>query len=221
MFSLFYGLWKYMFQKSEYFILILGLDGAGKTTLLEAIKTRYTKIPGLSPSNIIPTVGLNIGKILYEGVKLVFWDLGGQLQLRSIWDKYYADVHAVIYIVDSSDKERFKESKDELEMIIGHDKLKDVPILLFFNKQDLPNAESIDFLSSLFQSVILKSTASSSNSSNNNNSSIVSSSNSQTSINIQLQSLIAINSNSKGLDDGIKWLVDNLKKNARIIENEL
>jgi hypothetical protein len=31
MYTLLAGLWKYMFQKDEFFILILGLDNAGKT----------------------------------------------------------------------------------------------------------------------------------------------------------------------------------------------
>jgi len=201
MFGLIYGFWKYLFSKTEYFILILGLDHAGKTTLLEEIKTKYTKTPGLPHQNIIPTVGLNIARIIYEKVKLVFWDLGGQSQLRSIWDKYYADVHAVIYVIDSSDKERFDESKDELESIIKHEKLQDVPILLFFNKQDLQEAESIEFLSSMFKSVT------------NNQSSSTNISRS-----IQLQSLIALK--GQGLDEGISWLVDNLKKSSRIIQQQ-
>lgn len=31
MYTLLSGLWKYMFQKDEYNVLILGLDNAGKT----------------------------------------------------------------------------------------------------------------------------------------------------------------------------------------------
>ena len=34
---------------------------------------------------------------------LIFWDLGGQAGLRSIWDKYYAESHALIFVVDSSE----------------------------------------------------------------------------------------------------------------------
>ena len=33
---------------------------------------------------------------------LILWDLGGQAGLRSIWDKYYAESHAILYVVDSS-----------------------------------------------------------------------------------------------------------------------
>lgn len=33
MFSLFYGLWKYVFSKTEFHVLILGIDKAGKTVM--------------------------------------------------------------------------------------------------------------------------------------------------------------------------------------------
>lgn len=41
----------------------------------------------------------------------MFWDLGGQEELQSLWDKYYAESHGVIYLIDSADKERLQESK--------------------------------------------------------------------------------------------------------------
>ncbi|XP_016402079.1 ADP-ribosylation factor-related protein 1-like [Sinocyclocheilus rhinocerous] len=41
MYTLLSGLYKYMFQKDEYCVLILGLDNAGKTTFLEQTKTKF------------------------------------------------------------------------------------------------------------------------------------------------------------------------------------
>nr|GFB62602.1 ADP-ribosylation factor-related protein 1 [Tanacetum cinerariifolium] len=55
MFSLFYGLWKYLVSKTEFHVLILGIDKAGKTTLLEKLKTQYSSIEGLPPDRIVPT----------------------------------------------------------------------------------------------------------------------------------------------------------------------
>jgi len=37
MFSLFYGLWKYVFTKDEFRVLILGVDKAGKTVVALSI----------------------------------------------------------------------------------------------------------------------------------------------------------------------------------------
>lgn len=48
-------------------------------TLLEKLKTRYTNLEGLPPDRIVPTVGLNIGRVEVSNAKLVFWDLGGQV----------------------------------------------------------------------------------------------------------------------------------------------
>ncbi|KAK2498111.1 hypothetical protein MC885_018516, partial [Smutsia gigantea] len=88
MYTLLSGLYKYMFRKDEYCILILGLDNAGKTTFLEQSKTRFNKnYKGMSLSKITTTVGLNIGTVDVGKARLVFWDLGGQEELQSLWDK--------------------------------------------------------------------------------------------------------------------------------------
>ncbi|XP_071675524.1 uncharacterized protein [Lolium perenne] len=78
MFSLFYGLWNHVFSKTEFRLLILGVHKAGKTTLLEKLKSIYLKGEGLPHDRVVPTVGLNIGRIEDANVKLVFWYLGGQ-----------------------------------------------------------------------------------------------------------------------------------------------
>lgn len=88
MFSLLYGFWQFMFQKDEYYVLILGLDNAGKTTFLEQAKASLNpNYKTLNLTKISCTVGLNIGKIASEGVVLNFWDLGGQSELQCLWDK--------------------------------------------------------------------------------------------------------------------------------------
>ncbi len=61
-----------------------------------------TGSPGLEPASIVPTVGLNVGRMEAHHAQLLFWDLGGQAGLRSIWDKYFADSHALIFVVDST-----------------------------------------------------------------------------------------------------------------------
>lgn len=65
----------------------------------------------MNPAKITTTVGLNIATIDTDGVRLNFWDLGGQHDLQSLWDKYYQECHAVIYVIDSNDRERMDETK--------------------------------------------------------------------------------------------------------------
>ncbi|CAN1267304.1 ADP-ribosylation factor-related protein 1 [Linum perenne] len=146
MFSLFYGMYKHMFSKTEFHVLILGIDKAGKTTLLEKLKTVYSNSEGLPPDRIVPTVGLNIGRLEVSNSKLVFWDLGGQIGLRSIWEKYYEEAHAVIFVVDAACPSRFEDSKSALEKVLRHDDLQGAPVLILANKQDLPDAVTTDEL---------------------------------------------------------------------------
>jgi len=143
---LFYGLWKYIFSKTEFHVLILGIDKAGKTTLLEKLKAQYSKLEGLPPDRIVPTVGLNIGRVEVLNSKLVFWDLGGQLGLRSIWEKYYEEAHAVVFVVDAACPSRFEDSKSALEKVLRHEDLRGAPLLILANKQDLAEAVSADEL---------------------------------------------------------------------------
>lgn len=81
-----------------------------------------------------------MAKIRYQGAQVVFWDLGGQSKMRSIWERYYNSANAVIFVVDSSDRTRIIEAKKELQGVMDHDVLQRVPIVIFANKQDIPHA---------------------------------------------------------------------------------
>lgn len=45
-------------------------------------------------------------------------------------------------MVDSNDRERINEARDELQRMLNEDELRDAILLVFANKQDLPNAMS-------------------------------------------------------------------------------
>jgi ADP-ribosylation factor related protein 1 len=140
MFSLIYGFIEFLLRKDELHMLILGIDKSGKTNLLERIKATYGKLIALDPNKILPTVGLNVGRIEAFNSHLIFWDLGGQPGLRSIWDKYYDETHGIIYVVDASAPARFEESKRALDKILGSREIFGAPLLVFANKHDAPGA---------------------------------------------------------------------------------
>lgn len=49
-------------------------------------------------------------------------------------------LQGLIFVVDSNDRERIGEAKDELMRMLAEDELRDAVLLIFANKQDLPNA---------------------------------------------------------------------------------
>ena len=46
----------------------------------------------------------------------------------------------LIFVVDSNDRERIAEARDELNRMLAEDELRDAVVLVFANKQDLPHA---------------------------------------------------------------------------------
>ncbi|ORX62002.1 P-loop containing nucleoside triphosphate hydrolase protein [Hesseltinella vesiculosa] len=156
MYTLLSGLYQYVTQKEEYNILIIGLDNAGKTTLLEKIKSTYMDTPGLPADRIAPTVGLNIGRIEIQSSKLKFWDLGGQHDLQTIWERYYSECHAILFVVDSTDKRRLEECKDTFETMVTNDLVEGVPILMLANKQDINDALRVEDIKEVFNKIAVK-----------------------------------------------------------------
>ncbi|RKP01680.1 hypothetical protein CXG81DRAFT_29693 [Caulochytrium protostelioides] len=150
MYTLLSGLYKQWTTKERYNVLVIGLDNAGKTTLLEKIKQIYNHVPGLPPEKIGPTVGLNIGRIVWQGAQLCFWDLGGQTALQQLWDKYYAECHGIIFVVDSCDSDRIKEVHDVLAQVVTTHDTEGVPILMLANKQDAPRALRLHDIKEVF-----------------------------------------------------------------------
>lgn len=43
-------------------------------------------------------------------------------------------------MVDSNDRDRIAEAREELQQMLNEDELRDALLLVFANKQDLPNA---------------------------------------------------------------------------------
>eukprot|EP01038_Epipyxis_sp_PR26KG_P013348 gene13348-17904_t len=142
MFSLISGFWKYLFTKPNINILIIGLDNAGKTSILEKIKSKLGNVNGLPMEKIPPTIGMNLAKIIYRGSQVVIWDLGGQIKMRTMWERYYDEANAIIFVVDSADFGRLEESKLAYEAICDHDSVNNIPIIILCNKQDMQGALS-------------------------------------------------------------------------------
>merc|ERR1712072_89435 len=116
-------------------ILMAGLDAAGKTTVLYKLKLGEVV-------TTIPTIGFNVETVEYEKIKFTVWDIGGQDRIRKLWRHYYQGTEGLIFVIDSSDRDRIDNAREELSKMLADEEMKDAALLIFANKQDLPNAMS-------------------------------------------------------------------------------
>lgn len=72
------------------------------------------------------------------------WDVGGQKTIRSYWRNYFEATDGLIWVVDSADRRRLKDCRDELFGLLSQEKLAGASLLIFANKQDLDGALSCD-----------------------------------------------------------------------------
>ena len=132
-------------------ILVVGLDNSGKTTIINQLKPGV-KGQTTQSSEVTPTVGFSLEEFARDNLNLTVFDMSGQSRYRSLWEHYYRDVQAIIYVLDSTDKVRMCVAKDEMDSILQHKDLvhKDIPLLFFANKSDLPGAlEPVDIAEQL------------------------------------------------------------------------
>ena len=124
-------------KEKETRLLMLGLDNAGKTTILK-------KFNGEDITTISPTLGFNIKTLEHKGYNLNIWDVGGQKSLRSYWRNYFETTDGVVWVVDSADKRRLEDCKQELFKLLQEERLLGATLLVFANKSDIPDALTAD-----------------------------------------------------------------------------
>ncbi|OAQ72632.1 ADP-ribosylation factor GTPase of the ras superfamily [Pochonia chlamydosporia 170] len=122
-----------LWGKKEMRILMVGLDAAGKTTILYKLKLGEIV-------TTIPTIGFNVETVEYKNIQFTVWDVGGQDKIRPLWRHYFQNTQGIIFVVDSNDRDRVVEAREELQRMLNEDELREAILLVFANKQDLPNA---------------------------------------------------------------------------------
>ncbi|KAM4879068.1 E3 ubiquitin-protein ligase TRIM23 isoform 5-T5 [Sylvia borin] len=128
--------------KMEIRVVTLGLDGAGKTTILFKLKQDEFMQP-------IPTIGFNVETVEYKNLKFTIWDVGGKHKLRPLWKHYYLNTQAVVFVVDSSHRDRVSEAYSELAKLLTEKELRDALLLIFANKQDVAGALPVEEITEL------------------------------------------------------------------------
>ncbi|KAF5372012.1 hypothetical protein D9615_008055 [Tricholomella constricta] len=134
-------------KEKEMRILFLGLDNAGKTTILK-------KLNGEDIKGISPTLGFNIKTFAHGKYTLNIWDVGGQRTLRPYWRNYFEQTDALVWVVDSTDRMRMADCKEELHALLTEDRLAGASLLVFANKQDLQGSLSAEEIQHVRASII-------------------------------------------------------------------
>ena len=105
-------------------------------------------------------MGFNVETVTYKKIKFSVWvswtlfaacsdvgkDVGGQDKIRPLWRHYYTGTSGLIFVIDAADHDRIEEAKQELRRITADREMRDVTLLVFANKQDIPNALTPDEL---------------------------------------------------------------------------
>ncbi|XP_064876807.1 ADP-ribosylation factor-like protein 6 isoform X2 [Oncorhynchus nerka] len=144
-------------KKKEVNVLCLGLDNSGKTTIINQLKPSNLRFYGplsddwkhvsqvkTQTQDIVPTIGFNIEQFKSSSLSFTVFDMSGQSRYRSLWEHYYKESHAIIFVIDSGDKLRMVVAKEELDTLLNHQDIcsRRMPVLLFANKSDLREAMS-------------------------------------------------------------------------------
>ena len=123
--------------------LVCGLDNAGKSTVVSRING--------DPSDPIPTVGFVPCNVKLGSRNVVLYDVGGGSRIRDIWSSYFAEIYAVIYVIDATDVQRLSEMSENFRKLVDHRYLERKPFLIFANKQDTNGALSAEQISAKLQ----------------------------------------------------------------------
>lgn len=116
-------------------IIMIGLDAAGKTTILNKLKLGEI-------ITTIPTIGFNVKTVEYKNISFTEWDVGGPAEFRNFMTQYYPNTTGLVFVVDSNDRDHIALARDEFYQVINNTALSNLPLLVFANKQDLPDVMS-------------------------------------------------------------------------------
>lgn len=122
-------------------IILIGLNASGKTTFLNTVAKQSPLLPS-EVTTTIPTIGFNVEMLDIKTMKFYCWDVGGSDRIRPLWRHFMKNVCALVFFIDSNDRERWELAANELLFILNEEDLQGMPILVVANKNDLSNAMS-------------------------------------------------------------------------------
>ncbi|NXD93470.1 ARL16 protein, partial [Chaetorhynchus papuensis] len=134
--------------------LLLGAAGGGKSLLVRRL--RHIRAPGRPRGSghgrtqpaPVPQVGTNLTDLRLPR-RVTVRELGGCM--GPIWPSYYSECSALLFVVDASNPTQVSSSCIQLLSVLSAAPLASVPVLVLFNKIDLPCYMSLVEMKSLFR----------------------------------------------------------------------
>jgi small GTP-binding protein len=155
-------------------LLVIGLANSGKTTLVNALRAARRETTSRSTTTVtpkknhdeevVPTMGFAVERFSVLNTTLTVVDMSGQSKYKdTLWECYYEDANAVVFVVDAAEsEENVDAARAALEFFLSSpnaEKTGDAkkkkktppPLAVFANKSDLPSARSASELASLMR----------------------------------------------------------------------
>lgn len=130
--------------RPSYSVIAIGLSQSGKSVLFAKLSSEAI------PDDLKPTVGFSSKAVQLPMAILNIKELGGGDNVRKYWPRYFEGAEGVIFVVDSSSNDDdVKLAAAELQEALSHPSLKNLPLLVLANKQDVAGARSSDELSKI------------------------------------------------------------------------
>ena len=130
-------------------VFILGTMAVGKSSLVNQIMNQ------VYDSNIKPTLGIQLARIVFENYMLNVVDVGGQVKLRDLWQKIPLNPAGIVYVIDcNASEDLMQESKAFFMQVMDRfqqtcEENQKFPILIIANKTDLNPTFTLDKIKQL------------------------------------------------------------------------
>ncbi|KAI1071545.1 hypothetical protein LB507_005431, partial [Fusarium sp. FIESC RH6] len=114
---------------------VVSIPSAGKTSIIRKLSGGQDPIPPLNETvnNTIFTV---------RGQEYDVFDYSSDRRIRGVWRKLLFQMRAIIFAIDSADRENMDDARDALWEVLYEEQLELQPILILANKQDKPVSAS-------------------------------------------------------------------------------
>eukprot|EP00245_Coleochaete_scutata_P009955 TRINITY_DN3405_c0_g1_i1.p1 TRINITY_DN3405_c0_g1~~TRINITY_DN3405_c0_g1_i1.p1 ORF type:complete len:181 (-),score=36.50 TRINITY_DN3405_c0_g1_i1:23-565(-) len=116
--------------------LVVGLENSGKTSVVSSLQVEKR------PADAVPTMGFSVEKFQLGQVQLTVMDMSGQAKYRKLWECYFREVDALVFVIDAADRAKLADAKSVLHTLIADPANGRIPLLVLANKTDLVHAMS-------------------------------------------------------------------------------